>query len=436
MPLHTGQSKKETVVHRPMEWSICKAYDEIYSQCLFAKAPIQLKLSSESDWLGKAILECAKIAHGHYDRIIDIYNLARGVVDPPRGLTLEARRILVELFDLAVGGWASALCRIAVDVDAPIPEANLSLPTVIAGIDMPRAWVVRKFTNAAEQKAVKQLFDEYAKYGDVVDNLPAEIKVVRTEREKDRQAELQREIEKSQPKVAPVAATPVREDTISPPIDIAPVEPPLQPTLKVVPPPEEIRLPVVEPLVSPRNQKPEEEVQLPMPVAEKKIRLDQPQKLAEARVPQVNADSAINSASVSVDSPLADAPSIGPKTAKRFAEIGIITIGDFLNADPSQLAEQLNTSWIKPELLADWQCQAHLVTSVPALCGYKAQLLVALKCYTCSDLASTDPKQLHSQIVRHCNTKEGQRILRSASIPSSTEVNAWVSSAQRSLQTV
>ncbi len=75
---------------------------------------------------------------------------------------------------------------------------------------------------------------------------------------------------------------------------------------------------------------------------------------------------------MSFESPLVDAPSIGPKTAKRFAEIGIHNIDDFLSADANEMAQQLNTSWIKPELIEDWQDQAQLVCEVPALCGYKA----------------------------------------------------------------
>lgn len=60
-------------------------------------------------------------------------------------------------------------------------------------------------------------------------------------------------------------------------------------------------------------------------------------------------------ARVNLESELADAPSIGPKTAMRFQQIGITKIGQFLAADVQQMADQLNTSWIKPELLADWQ---------------------------------------------------------------------------------
>ena len=62
---------------------------------------------------------------------------------------------------------------------------------------------------------------------------------------------------------------------------------------------------------------------------------------------------------------LVDAPSIGPKTAKRFAKIGITTVAQFLEASPAAVADQLRTRWIKTETIVDWQEQARLVATVP-----------------------------------------------------------------------
>jgi Domain of unknown function (DUF4332) len=60
----------------------------------------------------------------------------------------------------------------------------------------------------------------------------------------------------------------------------------------------------------------------------------------------------------------------------------------------------LNTAWIKPELLADWQSQAELVCDVPALCGYQAQLLVAVGCNSADELANAGAATLHTAIDR------------------------------------
>ncbi len=121
------------------------------------------------------------MAHEHYERLIEIYNLPRGTVDPPRGLTKEARQILAELFDLAIGGWACILMRMATQMNSVPPDCSLTLATVIAGIDMPRAALVRKFSDIAQQQEVKRIFEEFTESGKLVDNLPTEIKVVRQE---------------------------------------------------------------------------------------------------------------------------------------------------------------------------------------------------------------------------------------------------------------
>ncbi len=90
------------------------------------------------------------------------------------------------------------------------------------------------------------------------------------------------------------------------------------------------------------------------------------------------------------------------------------------------MAEQLGTSWIKPELIEDWQDQAQLVCDVPALCGYKAQLLVAVNCRTADDLADASADELHQAISEFGQTKEAQRILRSTPVPPLAEVKRWI----------
>ncbi len=115
---------------------------------------------------------------------------------------------------------------------------------------------------------------------------------------------------------------------------------------------------------------------------------------------------------------IVDAPSIGPKTAVRFEQVGIETVGQFLDANIQELVEKLNTKWITEALLCDWQDQARLVCEVPALCGYKAQLLVAVDCRSSAELAASDHHEVFQKINQFCNTKESVRILRSS--PSSS----------------
>ena len=76
--------------------------------------------------------------------------------------------------------------------------------------------------------------------------------------------------------------------------------------------------------------------------------------------------------------PLVDAPSIGPKTAKRFKKIGIKTVDDFLKADPGEMADRLDVKHMKEETLIEWQKQAKLICRIPQIRGHDSQILVGV----------------------------------------------------------
>ena len=127
-----------------------------------------------------------------------------------------------------------------------------------------------------------------------------------------------------------------------------------------------------------------------------------------------------------------DAPSIGPKTAKRLAKVGIRTVADLLNADPESTALEIKASHIKAETIAAWQHQARLVCQIPELRGYGAQLLVACGMTLPEQIARTRADSLVSQVLSFCNTKEGQRILRSGDAPKREKIAEWVELAGHS----
>ncbi|GAA5505369.1 DUF4332 domain-containing protein [Novipirellula caenicola] len=359
MPLHTGSSEREGVVHRPMEWSVCQAYEEIYSQIRNGEVRVDFQLARHEDWISEAVTTAATQSHHHYHRIIEIYDLERGVKRPPEGLNAESRDILVTMFGIAITGWARILERVAQSCQTPLPKASLNLATVISAIQIPSRWVVRKVASVQEQQAVQAVFAEFERTGTVKANLPEEVRSVRAER-------------------------PMVNNTIGSTnaIDSANV---------IVPARE----------VTPIRETP--------PAAEPvSVTVDAPASYAQD---------------------LVDAPSIGPKTAKRFAAIGITTIGQFLASDAAQMAVQLDTRWITAELIEDWQAQATLVTHIPSLCGYKSQLLVAVGCRTPAQLADRAADELCDEITNYCQTKAGQRILRSSTPPEQADVSRWIDDA-------
>lgn len=361
MPLHTGQSEQESVVHRPMEWSVCKTYDEIYQ--LARQLTWEFELHEEPGWLADGLKKAATMSHTHYDWLIDEYDLAKGCKKPPEGLNTESRKVLAELFALAIGGWAKILERLANETTSPMPEVSLSLTTFLATLDMPMAWIVRKISDTSEKLAVGRILKEFEATGKVQKNLPREARALRKAKEAELAAEMASQL---RPAKKPKPTSVSSDDR-----------------------------------AHPGN-------------------------------PAVEGDATQTSEaepSLHWDHDLVDAPSIGPKTAKRFRKIGIDTVRQFLNAEPEELEEQLNARWITVELLQEWQDQARLVCQVPALCGYKSQLLVAVGCRNQASLATENAFDLAKRVEQFSQTLEGKRILRRSRVPNQDDIAEWITSA-------
>ena len=125
-------------------------------------------------------------------------------------------------------------------------------------------------------------------------------------------------------------------------------------------------------------------------------------------------------------SPVVDAPSIGPKMAERFEAVKIITIEDFLSADPDQTAERLNHKRTNADMIRLWQEQSRLMCQVPQLRGHDAQILVACDVKEPQQLASMNPQQLFSVVEPFSKTKDGARIIRAGRKPDLEEVTDWI----------
>lgn len=393
MPLHTAQSKRESVVHRPLEWSVTKSYERILQCWRTDGHRIVFELSNQDDWLEQAIHAGAELAHQYYDELIDDYDLKVGCKRPTEGFNARAIDTLAGLFGVAITGWAKILERAASETKANIPEQPLSAAAFVAGLKMPAAWVTKRIESASERRAVQALFDEYSRTGKVKKNLPEEVKSVRRARRKDRDAERQRD--------NPHQASRDIATTVMP-------EPPRAPTNQTEPATETV------PIRKPIEKRAQGSELDPAPI-QQTVSAPQPERSP--------------SASLAPTDDLVDAPSIGPKTAKRFAKIGITTVAQFLDASPEEMAEQLDTRWINEELLVDWQDQARLVCDVPSLCGYKAQLLVGVECRDAASLASERAKPLHKKIKAFAQTSEGKRALRSSRVPSKEDIAQWIDDA-------
>ena len=136
------------------------------------------------------------------------------------------------------------------------------------------------------------------------------------------------------------------------------------------------------------------------------------------------------------DSPIVEAPSIGPRMAERMQDIGIHTVDDFLSADPEAVAADLDHRRVDSDTIVQWQHQAALVCRIPMLRGHDAELLVAADLTTPEELAEADATELFAIVDEIANSGRGKRILRGGNPPDLDEVKDWIHWAknQRSLR--
>ncbi|MGI9474223.1 MAG: DUF4332 domain-containing protein [Rubripirellula sp.] len=382
-PLHTEQSDSEKVLHRPIEWSITKSYDDILERWKEDDLRVVFQLSDQVGWLGEAIMHGARFANRKYSKLLSEYDLVRGASDPPAGLNHELKASLSELFGLAITGWARVLERAAMDAestrDQPLPVLSTALPMVLATIQVPPRLWLRRIEDREEQHQIAELLDEYATTGALHQHVPAEVDIVHRvvrvyhgEREWIQQRESK---DRATPKGNVLNDSPAVPDE-------APATIPFAPRAKT----DGITV--------------------------------QPTRRAFS-----------NTGTLAAADPLVDAPSIGPKTAKRFAAIGIDTVGQFLVGVPDEMATQLSTYWITPATLSHWQSQASLMCEMPRMRCRDAQLLVGAGYSTAAAIAVCEPKSLYRQVCDFAATSSGRRYLRGASCPGPAEISEWIASA-------
>ena len=132
-----------------------------------------------------------------------------------------------------------------------------------------------------------------------------------------------------------------------------------------------------------------------------------------------------------LQSPVVDAPSIGPTTARRLERVGVSTVSDLLSRDAQQLANRLQHRRINADNIRQWQAQSRLMCQVPELRGHDAQVLVACGLTDPAEVSRLSPQALFGIVGPFVATKEGQRLLRSSKTPDLAEVTDWISWAQQ-----
>ena len=477
MPFHTGQTEAEGAVHRAAEWSVTKSYEslrKLIDEKLGGYPTVDVP--NTDDWLGDMVRNGAKLSNQYYELLIDHYNLAVGVKDPPNGFDDVAREAIAKCLAHATIGLARILEKAFEESLAAPPEVKLTLPALLATINVPYQQIVRKLADSKDRKEVEAIFREVQETGKALHSLPESERLVRQfhaaevlkvplsvlDREKPKPAGSKYVppvgIVKNSPAAAPPVATlpapPVEQPAVPPaeakrptiPVAAAPKpaaaqqpEPkPVVPTLSmadtVVPVAAAVAVPLI-PLVKPPEARLPDVKSAEMPAVVTAETLGAASPKSETPKPKSSDSAAKHTKTharrfyLRLDAPIVDAPSIGPKTATRFQQVGLKTISELLEADPDEVARKLSTRHITADVLRDWQAQSTLMINVPGLRGHDAQLLVAVDVRDKLSLQSSNAAELLAKVLEVAETSHGRSILRDSAVPDLEEVTDWIAAS-------
>ncbi len=400
-PFHTGQTAAENNIHRAVEWSINRSYDALKVIADREYSAIDVPVPQGADWLKEMTCDGAEFSHRYYEKLIAHYDITRGVTDPPSGLDDISRKFVAELIAYASTGFARILDRAFTESGQTPPDVALTLDALIATLQIPIKMVQKRLANAADRDLVQRMYDELKATGTVSVNLPEDDRQVRDLHAKEVLA----------PRAAEAAAA--RAKRLAPP---PPVQPRSQQPVSVATPP------------APAKDLPRQAAVQVESDAHAAVRLTE--RLAKAE-PADEADLKpdVPRMFLAVSDNLEAAPSIGPKTAQRFADIGVITVGDFLARAPKELAAQLKSRNFSAQVLSDWQAQTRLVLSVPRLRGTHAQLLVGAGYRDVEAIRAADPEALVAGVIAFAESEAGQKLLRDGRAPHAEKIRSWIENA-------
>lgn len=393
-PFHTGQTEEENTIHRAVEWSFSKSYDtlrRILDQDLGGYPDVPMP--SGDDWLEQMVKAGAKTSNVHYETVVNHYNFAVGVKKPEAGLDQELKDIVAKLIGYATVLLARVLDRAFAEAAVAPPKVSLMLDTLIAGIKVPINSVLKGIDNAKEQSLVKSMYEEFRKTGKLRKTLPQDDKIVRALHAAEVLKMPLSNLDAQWPRETGTAfgtGTPARK--------------------------------------APAKKK--AKVKAAAKVAPKSS--SKPEIIRATQTPAESAGP--RGDRLSLDDPIVEAPSIGPKTATRLAAIGIHKVKDLLSISPESAASQINIRHINARTIRDWQSQAELACSIPDLPSVGAQLLVAVGVRDADQLTSADPDTLVNLIEEYCDTPEGQRMLRDASPPTRDDIDEWIDAAHHAVE--
>ncbi|MBA4226670.1 MAG: hypothetical protein C0456_08555 [Hyphomonas sp.] len=443
-PFHTGQTEAEGVIHRAVEWSIAKSRPEIDARIAEQGYP-DITVPAGLGFVSDMVREGALRSHAYYNVFIDHYDIDAGVADPPSGLDETMRAAIVDLIAYATAGLAAIMSRAIEEAAVSPPKVNLTLQGYIETLDIPLRWITAKLEDMGDRRQVEKMYKEYQKTGKVIRTLPEDDKLIREQHAKEVRRISLKELN-AEP-IAPlgtkrdpefVQSEDYAEDLPGETLDAEDEE-----ILEAI---EDEDEDIVEEADADAEADMEDEYETELDasdegdVYEEEEDLedefeadaeDETEEEGDPAPPAIIAPAAArrHRASLTFDSPVVEAPSIGPKTAAHLARAGIETVGDLLICDPDEAAEAIGVRHITVDAIETWQMQATLMIEVPGLRVHDAQLLVGAGISSREDLANASAATIFELAMEFLQTSAGSRVLRPGETLEEEEVEEWIEMA-------
>ncbi len=416
-PFHTHQTEEENVIHRAVEWSFSKSYTT-FQRILENDMGGYPKVDAPGGekWLAEMVRAGAKLSNQYYETVIDHYDFAKGAKDPPAGLDQELKDTIAKLVGHAAVGLSRILDRAFAEAAVRPPKVDENLQTFFLTLGIPIQAVLKTMDNAASRREVEAQYEEFRRTGKVRVTLGEDDKAVREMHAlevlktplSNLDAKWPREIGAKAGEGAASRTTKTKAASIPRARQTR--------TIELAPAPEAVRIPAPA-------------AEAPRPAKQQQM----PRELPEG-APLAKRDKTLPKFTLNEDAPVVQAPSIGPKTAKRLEAVGVKTIADLLALNAEQGEQQIDARHISAKLIRDWQAQALLACTVPGLKSREAQALVACGIQDADDLIACDAAHLCEEVAQWGLSDDGQRAWGTAPAPTGDDVATWIERARRSIQ--